>query len=120
MKIVQLVPWRVFLIALGGGNLWGLLRPQRPQPEEAASSETLRRPLDRLVAEEYQGDEPWSELAGRVIEAVAVWDRARLGCQDPIGDRSEAERTRDHMVLQAAERNLLRAFRPFRRPVAQK
>ena len=114
MKIVQLVPWRVFLIALGDANLWGLIRPQRPQPEETALSEILRRPLDRLVAEEYQGDEPWTELAGRVIEAVAVWNRARLGCQDPVGDRSEAERTRAQMVLQAAELGLVRAFKPFR------
>ena len=49
-----------------------------------------------------------------LVAAVAVWDGARLGVQDPVGDRSEGERTKAHLVLQAAELGLIRAFKPFR------
>ena len=50
-----------------------------------------------------------------LVAAVAAWDSARLGIQDSIGDRSDVERTNAHVALQAAERDLLRALRPFRR-----
>ena len=116
MKIVQLVPWRDLLLALGDdGSLWGCelqgsvvvakldWGPLRIPPESDKSSREAR----------WWG---WQEEMSALVAAVAAWDEARESLQFAgPGTRSGVEHTDAHMALQNAERDLLRAFRPFRR-----
>ena len=117
MKIVQLVPWRDLLLALGDdGSLWGCdLQGRAATVTVQPNWGRLRIPPDSDKASREARWWGWQEEMSALVAAVAAWDSARLGIQDPVGDRSGVERTDAHVALQAAERGLLRAFRPFRR-----